>query len=119
MIRRETIAVALLGLLVGVGLGLLAGWVLWPAEYDSVTPDLLSATYQVDYASMVAADYTRAANLDLARTQLTRLGPAASDILRRAAIDDTAAARLLADLNADTLPSTTATAQPTPTLTED
>ena len=61
---RPTIGAALLGLLLGVGLGLLAGWVLWPAQYDSVTPELLAADHQSDYAKMVAAAYERAGRDD-------------------------------------------------------
>ncbi len=111
---RRTIGAALLGLLLGVGLGLLAGWVLWPAQYDTVTPELLAANYQADYAKMIAAGYERSADLDLARDTLARLGPAATDALRRAAGDDPAAAHLLAELDAapdapadppDTLPA--------------
>jgi hypothetical protein len=117
MTGRGKIAAALLGLLLGLGLGLLAGWVLWPAEYDSIAPDLLPAAYQTDYANMIAANYARTADLDSARAQLARLGPSASDILRRAAADDPAAARLLADL--DAAPATNATPQPAPTPTAD
>ena len=91
---------ALLGLLIGLGLGLLAGWVLWPAQYDSVTPELLAADHQTDYAQMIAAEYGRSADLDLARDYLSRLGNAATDALRRAAAADPAAARLLAGLEA-------------------
>ncbi len=98
--RRCAIGAALLGLLLGVGLGLLGGWVLWPAQYDSVTPELLAADYQTDYAKMIAAGYEHTADLDLARDTLARLGPAATDALRRAADDDPAAARLLAELDA-------------------
>ncbi len=97
---RPIIGAALLGLLLGVGLGLLAGWVVWPAQYDTVTPELLAADHQTDYAKMIAAGYERSADLGLARAYLARLGPAASDALRRAAGDDPAAARLLADLDA-------------------
>lgn len=95
-----TIGAALLGLLLGVGLGLLAGWVAWPAQYDTVTPELLATNHQTDYAKMVAAGYERSADLDLARDTLARLGPAAGDALRRAAAADPATARLLADLDA-------------------
>ena len=97
---RRTIGAALLGLLLGVGLGLLAGWVLWPAQYDTVTPELLATDHQADYAKMVAAGFERSADLDLARDTLARLGPAAGDALRRAAAADPATARLLADLDA-------------------
>ncbi len=114
MSGRLTIAVALLGLLLGVGLGLLAGWVVWPAQYDSIAPELLAIDHQIDYANLIAAQYTRTSNLDVARTYLARLGPAAGDILRRAALTDPATARLLGDL-ATAAPSSDATAQPTPT----
>ena len=97
--RRQTFGVALLGLLLGAALGLLAGWVAWPARYDSVTPDLLAAGYQTEYASLIAADYARTTNLDLARNRLARLGPAAITVLGRAAATDAAAARLLTDLD--------------------
>lgn len=112
MNRRRTIAVALLGLLLGAGLGLLAGWVLWPAQYDSVTPELLAADRQIDYAKMIAAHYARSSDLDLARTQLARLGPAAADSLRRAAATDPAAARLLTSLDAEGDPTINPTAPP-------
>jgi len=105
-------AVGLLGLLLGVGLGLLAGWVVWPAEFDIVTPELLATHYRTDYANMIAAHYAHAADLDLARRQLARLGPASTAILRRAAATDPAAARLLANLEDESGPSTNATAQP-------
>lgn len=98
--RRQTFGVALLGLLLGAALGLLAGWVAWPARYDSVTPDLLAAGYQTEYASLIAADYARTTNLDLARNRLARLGPAAITVLGRAAATNPAAARLLAELDA-------------------
>ena len=97
---RRTIGAALLGLLLGVGLGLLAGWVLWPAQYDTVTPELLAADHQTDYAKMIAAGYKHTGDLDLARDTLARLGPTAGDALRRAAADDPAAARLMAELDA-------------------
>ena len=96
---RRTIGIALLGLLLGAALGLLAGWVGWPTRYDSVTPDLLAADYQTEYANLIAADYARSADLDLARNRLARLGPAAITVLGRAAATDAAAARLLTDLD--------------------
>jgi hypothetical protein len=102
---RRTIGVALLGLLLGAALGLLAGWVVWPAQYNTITPELLAGDHQIDYANMIATAYTRSADLDLARSQLDRLGPAATAVLRRAAATDPAVARLLADLDAPAAPS--------------
>jgi len=109
MQRRGLIWPVLLGLLAGVGLGLLLGYVVWPAQYDSVTPDLLSAANQDDYAAMIATAYAApgaaaGGDLDLARTRLERLGPLAEEALRRATTGEgfagEAAATLLADLQA-------------------
>ena len=109
---RRTSGAALLGLLLGVAMGLLAGWVVWPAQYDQITPELLAGDHQIDYANMVAAAYSRSAELDLARDYLARLGPAATAALRRAAPTNANAARLLADLDAS-VPPPDATATPT------
>jgi len=107
MQRRGLFWPALLGLLVGIGLGLLAGYGVWPAEYDHITPELLAAGHQDDYATMIAVAYAAphgpdAGNLDLARARLGRLGPAAEGALRRAAAAEglagEAAATLLSDL---------------------
>jgi hypothetical protein len=110
--RRQTFGVALLGLLLGVALGLVAGWVVWPAQYDQITPALLSGDHQTDYARMVAAAYVRTTDLALARDYLARLGPAATAALRRAATTNANAARLLANLDA-TSPASDTTATPT------
>ena len=98
MRTRLPIGALLLGLALGIGLGLLAGWRLWPVQYDSVTPDLLAESHQLDYAKMVALAYDHSPDLALARARLARLGPAADDLLARLAAGQPAAARLLADL---------------------
>lgn len=98
MRQRLPIGAVVVGLALGVGLGLLGGWVLWPAQYDSVTPDLLANAYQIDYAKMIAAAYDHAPDPDLARARLARLGPAATGLLAGLAGNEPAAARLLADL---------------------
>lgn len=69
---------ALMGLVFGVGLGLLAGWVAWPVEYADVTPDLLATDARVEYALMVATAYEADGNLELALGRLARLGDSAS-----------------------------------------
>ena len=105
----------MLGLLLGATLGLLAGWVVWPAQYDQITPELLASDQQIDYVNMVAAAYSRSADLDLARDYLARLGPAATAALRRAAPTNANAARLLADLDASVPPSEATTTPTTAT----
>lgn len=66
--------VAAIGLTLGIALGLVAGWVLWPVEYADVSPDLLDDGFQFDYATMIAHTYAADGDLDLARARLARLG---------------------------------------------
>lgn len=75
---------AILGLVIGIGLGRLGGWVIWPVEYVDVTPDLLTADAQVEYALMVATAYEADGNLELALGRLARLGDSASVALLNA-----------------------------------
>lgn len=111
--QRGWVWPAFAGLLVGVGLGLLAGLVVWPVEYDSITPDLLAADHQDDYAMMIVTAYASPLgsdyeNLDLARARLARLGPIARPALMRIVGlgDDAgaAAAKLLDNLGPDAAP---------------
>lgn len=99
MRQRRPIAETLLGLVVGLCLGLLAARV-WPVEYDSVTPELLTLEHQIDYANMIAVIYDRDDDLHQALARLARLGPAARTALDALAPTHPAAARLLADLSA-------------------
>ncbi|RME32335.1 MAG: hypothetical protein D6793_11210 [Thermoflexia bacterium] len=65
----------LLGLALGVGLGLLVGWVLWPVQYTNTAPVQLRQDYRNDYILMVAAAYHVERDLDAARGRLAQLDP--------------------------------------------
>ena len=65
-----------LGILVGAGLGLLVGWVLWPLEYTEADPSILEDDYQRDYTLMIASAYSLERDLDLANKRLRSLGTA-------------------------------------------
>jgi hypothetical protein len=62
------------GLLVGVGLGLLVGWGLWPTQFTDADPTVLQESYQRDYALMIAVNYDLDGDLVGARRRLFQLG---------------------------------------------
>ncbi len=61
-------------ILVGLGLGLLYGWVISPVEYVDTTPDSLDPAYKADYVLMTAEIYQAERDPDLAARRLARLG---------------------------------------------
>ncbi|MBS1250551.1 MAG: hypothetical protein MAG431_02145 [Chloroflexi bacterium] len=61
-------------LIVGVGLGLLYGWVINPVEYVNTTIDSLREDYKADYVLMVAEVYHANQNLEWALNRLALLG---------------------------------------------
>src|SRR5512137_265104 len=61
-------------ILVGIGLGLLYGWVINPIEYVDTTPDTLRVDYKTDYILMVAEAYHGNNDVDLAIRRLALLG---------------------------------------------
>jgi hypothetical protein len=66
--------------IIGLGLGLLYGWVLDPVRFTDTTPDSLRADYRTDYVLMVAEAYHADHNADLAVRRLAIFGsePASS-----------------------------------------
>lgn len=72
---RRFAARFLVGLVLGIGLGLLYGWVIRPVEYVNTTPDSLRADYRADYVLMVAEGYAGDGDLALAQVRLAALGP--------------------------------------------
>jgi len=63
----------LLSILVGLGIGLLYGWVINPPAYANLTPDTLRADYKADYVLMIAEIYKQDANLPQALRRLSQL----------------------------------------------
>jgi hypothetical protein len=64
----------LIVVLLGVGVGLLYGWVINPVKYVDTTPAKLRSDYQTDYVLMVAEAYQADGDLDLAARRLAVLG---------------------------------------------
>jgi hypothetical protein len=59
---------------VGIGLGLVYGWVIEPVEFTDVTPDLLREDYRVDYVLMTAEAYQNDFDSEAAARRLALLG---------------------------------------------
>ncbi len=72
---RNLLLLGLAGLALGIALGLLVGWVLWPVQYTNTAPAQLRQDYRNDYILMVAAAYRVEGNPDAARERLARLDP--------------------------------------------
>jgi len=64
----------LIALVIGVGLGLVYGWVIQPVEYTDVTPDLLREDYRVDYVLMTAEAYQSDFDAAAAARRIALLG---------------------------------------------
>ncbi|GAB4162198.1 MAG: hypothetical protein Fur0021_36230 [Candidatus Promineifilaceae bacterium] len=69
----RTVFFLVLGLLLGAGLGLYLGWVVWPTEFTNADPSLLAETYRQDYALMIATAYERDGDLATARWRAATL----------------------------------------------
>ncbi|NQS92002.1 MAG: hypothetical protein HQ574_06290 [Chloroflexi bacterium] len=63
----------LLVLLLGLGLGLLYGWVINPVSYQDTTLNSLRIDYKTDFTLMVAEVYHQEGDLDWAMNRLTLL----------------------------------------------
>jgi len=63
----------LIVLLLGLGLGLLYGWVINPVSYQDTTLDSLRIDYKSDYTLMVAEVYHQSNDLEWAMNRLTFL----------------------------------------------
>lgn len=64
----------LLGLSVGVAIGLLCAWVIYPREVGLVSPEGLRHDYQETYIVMVAAAHNGNGDVERARVRLAALG---------------------------------------------
>ncbi len=60
-------------LLLGLGLGLLYGWVINPVSYQDTTLDTLRIDYKTDYTLMIAEVYHQSNDLEWAMNRLTLL----------------------------------------------
>lgn len=62
------------GLGLGIALGLLVSWVLWPVEYTDVGPDSLHPAHRAEYVVLIAQTYARDGDLASAQVRLAAIG---------------------------------------------
>jgi hypothetical protein len=120
----------LVAIAVGVGLGLLYGWVINPVEYVDTSPGTLKLDYKTDYVLMVAESYHSDGDLSKAALRLAllqqmplsdlvqkallfaqKVGYADSDL---ALLQDLSQAMSAYDLSVETLPSSASTTPASP-----
>ena len=78
------------GILCGIGLGLLAGWLAWPVNYYDIDVYDLRRDYQDDFVVMVGALYALEQDVEVARQQLRLLSdPGAPRPLESIVVDVT------------------------------
>lgn len=66
---------AAIGIVLGLALGFVIGWWLWPVTYTNTSPAALREDYHNDYVLMVAAAYDVEGDLREARARLEQLNP--------------------------------------------
>ncbi len=63
-----------LSAVIGLGLGLLYGWVISPVQYVDTTPSTLRADFKADYTLMVAETFASDQNIEQAARRMANLG---------------------------------------------
>jgi len=64
----------LLAIIIGIGLGLMYGWLVNPVEYMNTVPETLRIDYRTDYVLMVSEAYQEDKDPELAKQRLAILG---------------------------------------------
>lgn len=83
-VALKRVLATLVGLVIGLALGGVIGWVLWPVQYyDTDLPDL-RAEHKVLYAQMVSEQWELTGDLAQARAAVALLGPQAEQTLAQA-----------------------------------
>lgn len=85
-VAAKRVLAALIGLVIGLALGGIIGWVLWPVQYYNTDLPDLRAEHQVTYAQMVAEQWELTGDLAQARAAVALLGPQAHQALEQAVV---------------------------------
>ena len=75
---QTTRAVLIVGVALGLLLGLIIGWGIWPVQWTDATPEVLRADLQVDFLRMIIDSYNRTGDTDTAMARWDNLGEAAN-----------------------------------------
>lgn len=92
--RFRILIFLLLGLVIGSGLGLAVGWIVWPTEFTDANPAVLQDAYRNDYVQMIADAYALDSDLPAAQARLNEFGSNANTVLLETITD-----KVLADAN--------------------
>lgn len=84
---QNRLAPLIIGLVSGVLIAVVYGWLVRPVEYIDTSPDSLRIDFRTDYVLMVAESYAADEDLTLAQVRLAALGPEALDLYVTEAID--------------------------------
>jgi hypothetical protein len=76
-----------LSIIIGIGLGLLYGWVISPVEYVDTTPSTLRADFRTDYTLMVAETFESEQDVEAAARRLALLGSESPAKIATSALD--------------------------------
>jgi hypothetical protein len=68
--QRKTLVLLIGGGVLGLLLGLLVAWVLWPVQWTNATPSHLRSDFQADYIAWVAEQYASSGDLEWAGAKL-------------------------------------------------
>lgn len=66
----------LTGIIIGIGLGLVISWLVWPTRYRDNAPASLGEEYKDSYRALIAAAYMASGDVERARSRLYELGDA-------------------------------------------
>lgn len=72
--RLRHLLAFVVGFALGIGIGLLITWVVWPVEYYDTDPFDLRDEHKDDYVVMIGAAYCQDGDLELATHRLNQLG---------------------------------------------
>ena len=84
---RKTALVLVVSLLLGIGVGLLFGWVIAPVEWVDATPDVLREDLRVDHLRMIIDSYEVNLDAELALDRYNELGETKDATLEMVAQD--------------------------------
>jgi len=84
---RKTAIVLVVSVLLGIGVGLLFGWVIAPVEWVDATPDVLREDLRVDHLRMIIDSYEVNLDAELALVRYNELGETKEATLEMVAQD--------------------------------
>ena len=80
LLRKTSVAISV-GMVAGVLIGLIFGWLVWPVQWTDGTPEVLRADLQRDYLRMTIDSYNRTGDVDEAMARWDELGEGAGSTL--------------------------------------